>query len=201
MSSERLHTSGSDSARPEPSFFRPRATLHCSGVPTFRSQAARDLGCLLDVDDAVRSWECQPFPLLAGSRRHLPDFLAVYRDGTEMLLDASDGEEDPVVTEAAARAGFPHRYVSREERESGWRLRNARDLLRYGNYGCPLGDRIRVIAALDEVGSFSVAEGLGLFREVPPMAGLASLVLQRILTIDLDQELINPDTVVRRGEL
>jgi hypothetical protein len=90
--------------------------------------------------------------------------------------------------------------VGREERDAGYRLRNARDLLRYGNFRCPLGDRIRVMAALDEVGSFTVAEGLGLFRECSPMAGLASLVLQRILTLELDDALISPDTLVRRAD-
>jgi hypothetical protein len=32
------------------------------------------------------------------------------------------------------------------------------------------------------------------------MAGLASLILQRILMVDLDDELINPDSTVRGAE-
>lgn len=35
--------------------FNPSGSVHCRGVPLFRSQAARDLGCLLDVDLDVTS--------------------------------------------------------------------------------------------------------------------------------------------------
>jgi len=198
MSSERFETGASDDARAEQIIHRPRATVYCRGTPIFRSRAARDLGCLLDVDPDVEAWECQPRELRIGNRRHAPDFLVTYVGGVKWLLDASEEQGDPAVTEASLREGYRHRFIAREERESGFRLRNARDLLRYGNYRCPLGDRIRVIATLDEVGSFSVAEALGLFREVSPMAGLASLILQRILAIELDEALINPDTTVRR---
>ncbi len=136
--------------------------------------------------------------LRVNDRWHAPDFLITYLGGVKWLVDASEEEGDPAVTEAAIREGHRHRFIPREERESGFRLRNARDLLRYGNYRCPLGDRIRIIATLDEVGSLSVAEALGLFREVAPMAGLASLILQRMLAIELDDALITPDTIVRR---
>jgi hypothetical protein len=159
------------------------------------------LGCLLDLDPDVESWKCQPIELEVGNFVHSPDFLVTYASGAQWLLDANDAGIDPDVTEAAALRGFSHRYVGREEREAGYRLRNARDLLRYGNFRCPLGDRIRVIAALDEVGSFTVAEGLGLFREGLPMAGLASLILQRLLSLELDDALIGPDTIVRRAEI
>jgi hypothetical protein len=114
-------------------------------------------------------------------------------------MDASD-HANGVIEEAAAAAGLAYEVVNREQRERGWRLRNARDLLRYGNYRCPLGDRIRVMAALDEAGSFSIAEGLSLFREIAPMAGLASLTLQRIVSLELDEALIGPETCVRRSE-
>jgi hypothetical protein len=200
MSSESFHARGRDSARVERTFFPPKATIKCVGDRLFRSQAARDMACLLDVDPEVESWECQPLELKVRDRIHIPDLLVTYSTTRRCLLDACETGGDVAISEAAASIGHSHRFITREEREGGWRLRNAQDLLRYGNYRCPLGDRIRVIAALDEVGSFSVAEGLGLFREIMPMAGLASLVLQRILTVDLDEELINPDTVVRRTE-
>ncbi|WP_234804014.1 hypothetical protein [Ensifer adhaerens] len=112
-------------------------------------------------------------------------------------MDASD-HVNGAIEEAASSAGLTYEFITREQRERGWRLRNARDLLRYGNYRCPLGDRIRVMAALDEVGSFSIAEGLALFREIAPMAGLASLALQRIVSLELDEALIGPDTCIRR---
>ncbi|PZM14840.1 hypothetical protein [Rhizobium tubonense] len=39
-------------------------------------------------------------------------------------------------------------------------LGNAKDLLRYGFYRCPLGVKIRLLAALDEMGSLTVAESV-----------------------------------------
>jgi hypothetical protein len=43
---------------------------------------------------------------------------------------------------------------------------------------------------LEQEESTAVADCLGLFRETSPVAGLASLVLNRFATIDLDDELI-----------
>ncbi len=179
--------------------FPPKATVRCSGMATFRSRDARDLGCLLDVDDTVERWECVPIELRVGDLTFRPDFMVKFASGRECLMDASD-HVNGAIEEAAAAAGLAYEVVTREQRERGWRLRNARDLLRYGNYRCPLGDRIRVMAALDEVGSFSIAEGLSLFREIAPMAGLASLALQRIVNLELDEALIGPETCVRRAE-
>lgn len=177
--------------------FPPKATIRCSGTLSFRSRDARDLGCLLDVDDAVERWECLPIELRVGDLTLMPDFLVTFTSGRQCLMDASDhGNEG--IEEAASAAGLAYEFVTREQREQGWRLRNARDLLRYGNYRCPLGDRIRVMTALDEVGSFSIADGLALFREIAPMAGLASLAFQRIVSLELDDALIGPDTCVRR---
>ncbi|WP_245512731.1 hypothetical protein [Rhizobium sp. BK376] len=191
---------GRNAARVNNVFFSPKATVRCAGEPIFRSRAARDLGCLLDVDPQIETWECLPLKLRLRDAGHIPDFLARYFTGEVRLVDACELTGDPEIAAAAARMGLVHQFVSRPEREAGWRLRNARDLLRYGNFRCPLGDRIRVMSALDEFGSFTVAEGLTLFREAPPMAGLASLILQRILTVDLDDELINPDSTVRGAE-
>lgn len=41
----------------------------------------------------------------------------------------------------------------REDVHGGFRLKNAKDLLRYGNSNVPLGDRLRLLGALDEHGS------------------------------------------------
>ena len=58
---------------------------------------------------------------------------------------------------------------------------------------------VGVLAAFDEVGSMTFAECLQLFRESKPMAGLASLILRdNMLEIDLDDDLIGPETQVRR---
>jgi hypothetical protein len=78
------------------------------------------------------------------------------------------------------------------------RLRNAKELLRYARYDVALSDRIRLLAALDEYSSMTLAEAITAFQETKPVAGLASLVLQRFVSIDLDDELIGPETIVRR---
>jgi hypothetical protein len=41
-----------------PRFYYPLATIKCAGTPSFRSQDARDLACLLDVDPDVVA--CDP---------------------------------------------------------------------------------------------------------------------------------------------
>jgi len=43
--------------------FLPKATVRCPADPVFRTQLARDLACLLDVDDNVAALlrrRCQP---------------------------------------------------------------------------------------------------------------------------------------------
>ena len=52
-------------------FFAPSRTIRCTGVPKFRSQHARDVATLLDVDDevvawnATRDWFCSVPPTIA----------------------------------------------------------------------------------------------------------------------------------------
>lgn len=124
------------------------------------------------------------------------DLLASYADGRDVYFHVVDGEGDPEVTEAAACRRIRHRFVSSKEVRAGCRLQNAKDLLRYASYQTPLGDRIRLLAALEQEGSATVAECLSVFREISPMAGLSSLILRRWVTIDLDVELIAPHTTV-----
>ncbi|MBO9197508.1 hypothetical protein J5277_25665 [Rhizobium sp. 16-449-1b] len=125
------------------------------------------------------------------------DLMASYVDGHDVYFHVVDGEGDPEVTEAAACRRIWHRFVTAKEIRAGYRLQNAKDLLRYADYQTPLGDRIRLLAALEHEGSATVAECLSIFREVSPMAGLSSLILRRWVTIDLDLELISPHTTVR----
>ena len=182
--------------------FRPFGTIRCSNPSYYRNQLARDLGCLLDVDDDVVAWCCRPYGLDdvligIGWNGPPPDFMATYRDGREVFLHAVDHKGDPGVTEAAACHRMWHRFVTAADIRAGYRLQNSKDLLRYANFLCPLGDRIRLLAALEQEGSASLAECLGLFREISPMAGLSTLILRRFVTIDLDAELIAPHTEVR----
>ncbi|MEO3998902.1 hypothetical protein [Mesorhizobium sp. CAU 1732] len=181
--------------------FEPLGTVRCAGTPLFRTQLARDLGCLLDVDPDVVSWKCLPVLLRDGAKTHVPDFQVVRGNGT-CFLDAVDPATPQCgdwIDEVATRVGNRRETALDAEIRSGARLVNARDLLRYARWRCPLGDRIRLLAALDENSSMTVAECLPAFRETPPIAGLSSLILHRFVEIDLDETRIGPETQVRRS--
>ena len=180
--------------------FYPLATIRCEGTPAFGSQMARDLGCLLDLDPQVSSWRCLAVDLHVNGTSHIPDF-SVDIGGKPTLIDVGVAPELPfaAISEAARSVGFSYRRISAQEIYSGFRLKNARDLLRYGRYHCPLGDRIRLLHALDEHGSLTIAECLPAFREAVAIPSLASLVLHRFVDIDLDAALLGPETQVRRS--
>ena len=178
--------------------FFPLTTVRCSESAVFLTQTARDLGCLLDVDDSVVAWSCLPREFETVEGPWIPDFFVDYDDGRSTFLDATSGPELTWVTEAIACRQESHSFVTSDEIKAGHRLQNAKDLLRYGGRRTPLNDRVRLLAVLDEAGSFTVADCLGVFREVQPMMGLAWLVLHRFVSIDLDTGPIGPETVVRR---
>ncbi|MBO0132287.1 hypothetical protein [Agrobacterium burrii] len=117
------------------------------------------------------------------------------------MLDAFDRKlpaDAEVVAAAAAQQSGRYRIVDRSEIYDGFRLRNASDLLRYAGHNVPLGDRVRLLAILDENGSLSFADCLQVLRETQPVAALASLILQGLVEVDLDESLIGPETMVRR---
>ncbi|MFB9980173.1 hypothetical protein ACFSQQ_11115 [Mesorhizobium kowhaii] len=177
--------------------FHPRGTVRCVGAPLFRNQSARDLGCLLDVDPSVVEWSCLPLVLVRDGDSHVPDFLVVREEGTSIVDAVSETSRlEPWIEDAAAEAGY--RYEVQSMILAGHRLANSMDLLRYARWNCPLGDRVRVLAALDEHGSLTVAECLTAFHETVPIAGLSSLVLRRFVEIVLDDARIGPETAVRR---
>ncbi|MGO7334457.1 hypothetical protein [Rhizobium leguminosarum] len=179
--------------------FYPRGTVRCSADTMFRSRSARDLGCILDVDPNVVAWLCLPMEFETEVGPHVPDFLVDYEDGTRILVDVvEDDGELPELKEGAALAGFRYRGIHRSEIESGYRLANARDMLRYANTRTPLNDRIRMLSVLDEVGSLTVAESLNVFREVQPMTGVSWMALHRLITVELDEAMIGPETIIRR---
>ncbi|MEO9340444.1 hypothetical protein ABFT80_23825 [Mesorhizobium sp. SB112] len=180
--------------------FHPLGTMRCIGAPLFRTALARDLGCLLDVDPNVNSWSCLPLTLSEGDILHIPDFIVERTDRT-VVADAhggSDGEMPTLILDLCRQAGFEHEVWSESQIRSGVRLANAQELLRYARWRTPLGDRVRLLAALDENGTMTIAECLPAFRETPPIAGLASLILHRFVEIDLDEARIGPETSVRR---
>lgn len=179
--------------------FYPLAAIRCDGGKVFRSQAARDVGCLLDVDLSVVSWMCMPSSAL--ELDHVPDFEVVHDDGRVVFVDAPDRERPAdlaALEQAVGRRGASYRRMSRDDVHCGFRLRNAKDLLRYGNYAVPLGDRLRLLGALDENSSMPISECLNAFQETKPVAGLAAMILNRYLEVDLDDAPLGPETVVRR---
>ncbi|MDK1386572.1 hypothetical protein QN224_14270 [Sinorhizobium sp. 8-89] len=122
-------------------------------------------------------------------------------DGHWWMLDAFDRKlptEAAAIAEAATQLSHRYRVVDRSEIYDGFRLRNAADLLRYAGHNVPLGDRVRLLAVLDEHGSLSFADCLRVLRETQPIAALASLILQGLVEVELDDALIGPETMVRR---
>lgn len=180
--------------------FYPLSTVRCVGPVLFRDQAARDIACLLDVDDDVVSWSCRTTTLINDSESYRPDF-TVECTGRRFVIDADREDGPPAWARSnAVTNGLPFEIVAASTLPR-IRLKNAKDLLRYARHEAALSDRIRLLAALDEYSSLSVSEALMVFRETKPVAGLASMVLQRLVTMDLDDRLIGPETIVRRNRL
>lgn len=182
------------------SFYHSGGSVRCMGASWFRTPQAQDYGCLLDVDPIVLSWSCLPFAMADDSKLHVADFLVRRSDG-DFLIDVvlSTATELPSRWARAADArGYIYEAVPADDlHKQSVRLANAKDLLTYARWRTPLGDRLRLLSVLDEHGSMTVAECLAVFREIPPMAGLASMILHRFLEVDLDDELIHADTTVR----
>ncbi|PYE40440.1 hypothetical protein DFI02_1163 [Rhizobium sp. PP-F2F-G20b] len=181
--------------------YAPAGTVKCDGVRLFRSQSARDVGCLLDVNPSVTSWRCMPQPFDIEGAVHLADFQVFDENGGVLFLDAPDrvrpADVEAIDTEARRRGGR-YRLLGRTEVYDGFRLRNARDLLRYADAVAPLGDRLRLLAALDEHGSLPLAECLKAFLETKPVPGIAALILHGYVEVDLDDAPLGPETAVRR---
>jgi len=174
--------------------FYPLHTLKCIGSVAFAHQDARDYACLLDIDDDVVEWQCWPQIEYRGNVC-AADFL-VSRASGQFIVDVVSADRTlPLSTKVPS--GYRHEAIDLSN-FSSIRLRNAKDLLRYAGYNVTLSDRVRLLAALDDQGSLTVAECLSIFMDTRPIAGLAKLVLSRLVDIDLDEALIGPETQVRR---
>lgn len=180
----------------------PFVTVKSVGRPLYRSKDARDYACLLDLDPAVVAWQSMIFPL--------PDIGEVAADyyvdfevrtPTEVFYVEVGRRQDgvpPWFPRALTGLRYRYQFVNIQDLDPV-RLANARDLVRYARYEAALGDRIRVLAALDEMGSLTLAECLSAVREGRPMDTIASMILQRHLEVDIDENLLGPGTVVRLG--
>lgn len=137
----------------------------------------------------------------AGGITHVPDFQVINEDGATLYLDAPDrasSVDATLLATEAKRLNTRYRLLERSEIYDGFRLRNARDLLRYAAHVTPLGDRLRLLVALDEHGSLPLGECLKAFQETRPVPGIASLILHGYVEVDLDVAPLGPETAVRR---
>jgi len=178
----------------------PYVTLKCVGAPLYRSRSARDYACLLDLDPDVLGWQCSTslFGDNTCGRTFIVDFIVETKDSCTMVeIWERLPENIGWVTDAAYRAGYRYQPVFMPEIRKQPRLQNAKDLIRYAGYDAPLGDRIRLSAALEELGSLTLAECLAAVRDGRPMRTMAALILQGHVEVDLDEALLGPDTVVR----
>jgi hypothetical protein len=179
----------------------PFATLKATCRPVFRSQAARDYACLLDLDPEVISWQSMTYPITdvgAASGRHNVDFEVQTTTHAVIIDVCCGGHRTPAWLHGTlAECGYRYHAVLPADLNPV-RVRNARDLIRYARYEAFLGDRIRVLAALDELGSLSLAECLTAVREGRAMQTIASMILHGHIEVDLDDSLLGPDTIVRR---
>ncbi|QDG93268.1 hypothetical protein NIBR502774_12585 [Rhizobium sp. NIBRBAC000502774] len=184
--------------------FSPYSTLKCLGEPLFRNKHSRAYACLLDLDPDVITWKCMPEAIVNDSNAARPrwwhvDF-AVETSEEALIVNiwqTSTGGPGwlPGVVD---RMGYRLQQVSMLDLDPV-RLQNAVDLMRYVGSEVPLGDRVRLLAALDEVGTLTLAESLSVIRESRPMHSVASLILSGILEVDLSEALLGPDSVVRRA--
>ena len=196
-----------ESARVEASHlpdYRPRfpvATLKAIGRPVFRSQEARDYACLLDLDPDVVSWQSVTHPLtdVGDCRGHHHVDLEVHTATASLMVEVCTGNAAAPswLRSTLEECGFHYQMV-RFSDLNPVRVANARDLIGYAKREATLGDRLRVLAALDEMGTLTLAECLTAVREGRAMETIASLILRGHLDVDLDDDLLAPDSVVRR---
>ncbi len=177
-------------------FSTPLNFLYCNGPIMFRTQGALDMACLLENDPNVISWYCDPPPLFNERQQHQPDFLVVTKTG-HLLLDVFEYVYPPQWAEEAAKARSDFYQVIDVCHLPRTRLRNAKDLQRYAGREVALGDRVRLLIALGKKPFLTVEQAYKLFLDTEPMAGLASLMLQRFVSIDIDDEPIGPKSKVR----
>jgi hypothetical protein len=144
----------------------------------YRSEHARNVACLLDLDPKVVQWSSAPPLLHNGADEYQLDFVVITDNGS-FLIEVGRKEPRPPqwVTSLAESMGHHYRPVAMAELEGSFRLQNAKDLLRYGFYRQALCDRIRLLAAMDEMGSLTVAEYMSAVREGRPMQTVAALAL------------------------
>lgn len=179
--------------------YEPRGTVRCEGTPMFRTQAARDAACLADLDPTVAWWYCLPLVLERDGQQHLPDLALVGFKGRTRFVDVVGEGLPPLpdwVPSEIDRYGYEH-VALQADQLPGYRLDNARELLRYARWRVSLNDRIRLLAALEQEGSLPIHACLAVLNTPDAMAAIASLALKRFVEVEVDEAPIGPNTRVR----
>lgn len=210
LSDEAYHAVNEAYSVAEGQSFSPQRVVHCSSEPRFRSQLARDLGCLFDADHEIVSWQC-----LAGTvtstdhegiqRIHVPDFHVYRRDGTHSLVDAlpagsfaSPTEKSPL-TAPVMDPEPDYRVVREEEIRAGYKLLNVKDLLDACGEPGSLDDRIKLLALLDACGPLQIIECVqSLMMSTSAISIIAHLYFKHQIIVDLGDSPIGPETLVWR---
>lgn len=188
--------SGRTSRTSQAVFSQPKFS-RCVGRFIARDQLARDVACLLEFEDTVSSWNCRSLEFRQGLDTYRPDFVAE-RSQDILVIDAiGQHRPPPWISEAVRAENYTYQTWSRGDIDP-IRLKNCKDLLRYAGTEVRLGDRIRLLSALEDQGSLTFSECLQMMRESQPICALANMILARFIEIDLDAALLGPDTSVRK---
>lgn len=165
--------------------------LRCRGEVRLPSAFSMDVARLLDTDPAVEHWRCQvPLVGIEG----VADFITHGPGGQEQLiLDLSDR-----LLPERSRLPQNTRIVAAGDVDPV-RLDNAKLVLPFARWRVSLDDRVRLLAILDEEGTVTLADCLGIMRNTSrPVAAVASLALAHIVDMDLDEPLGSRTRVIRR---
>lgn len=177
----------------------------------WESLIERDGFHLLDMDRSVVEFHEQPalihYELNGESLRHYPDILVNYAGWSEFVEvksdDDADSEEVQQRTEAIRpqlqQRGYGYRVWRASEIRSGYRLRNAIYLLRYGRAPIPLVRREAIRQRLIEEGQMTWGHLTGPAFGTNALQDACALVLEGWLRLDQDSELTH-ETLVSQGE-
>ncbi|WP_279483330.1 hypothetical protein [Aureimonas sp. SK2] len=167
--------------------------LRCQGEVAFASPLAADVARLLDVDPEVDHWRCWiavdglPFPT---------DFVTYGDRGVEHVFVRPEGTTDADCDDLPSGS----RVVTPSDIDPV-RLENAKLILPLARWRVSLDDRVRLLAALDEEGSVTLADCLSIIRHTSrPVAAVAALALARVVDLDLDMPLGARTRVIRRAD-
>jgi hypothetical protein len=166
-------------------------TLRCRGEVQLPSAFSMDVARLLDIDPAVDHWQCQ-VPLVG--IEVVADFVTHGAGGQEyFVLDFGDR-----VLPERSHLPLGMRIVSAGDVDLV-RLCNAKLILPFARWRVSLDDRVRLLAVLDEEGSVTLADCLGILRNTSrPVAAVASLALAHIVDMDLDEPIGSRTRAIRR---